>query len=119
MIYLKQTMLLGLQCCSFSVRTICATLVSFPTINVLYLYVSTSRSLCAVSSMAVFRSPLILRFPGTLLRYCLNDFGMVSVAPVFTSFLLLLVLRGREIYCSDLCVLLVKIDLETLSGVGK
>ena len=48
---------------------------------------STSRILCAVPSMAVFLSPLISCFPGMLLRYCLNDFEMVSVAPIVTGVL--------------------------------
>ena len=35
--------------------------------------------------MAVFCSPLILCYPGMLLRYCLNDFEMVPVAPITTG----------------------------------
>jgi len=40
---------------------------------VLYLYVDPFQSMCAVSSMGVFISFLMLCFPGMLLRYFLND----------------------------------------------
>jgi len=46
-------------------------------LNVLYFYISTFRSMCAVPNMAVFRSSFISCFPGMLLRliiiilYCL------------------------------------------------
>jgi hypothetical protein len=45
-----------------------------PVLNLLHFYISTFRSVCAVPSMAVFCSSLISCFPGTLLRYFLNDF---------------------------------------------
>jgi hypothetical protein len=38
--------------------------------------------MCALSSMAVLYSFWILCFAGMLLRYFLNDFEMVSVAPI-------------------------------------
>jgi hypothetical protein len=47
---------------------------------VLYLYISTSRSKCAVPNMAVFCSSLFPCFPGLLLGYCLRDFETVPVA---------------------------------------
>ena len=56
-----------------------------PMMNVLYFYISTSRSLCAAPSMAVCCSSFISCFPGTLLRYCLSDSVMVPVAPVITG----------------------------------
>ena len=40
-----------------------------PKLNVLYLNISTFRSMCAVPIIAVFCSSLILRFPGMLLLY--------------------------------------------------
>jgi len=43
-------------------------------LNLLYFYVSTLRSMCAVPNMAVFWSSLTLCFPGMLLTYFLNDF---------------------------------------------
>jgi len=53
--------------------------------NVLYFYISSLRSMCAVHSMAVFCSSLIQCFPGMVLRYCLNDSEMVPVTPVITG----------------------------------
>jgi hypothetical protein len=47
----------------------------YPVINLLYFYISTFRSLCAVLTMAAF-------LPSTFLRYFLNDIEMVPVAPV-------------------------------------
>jgi hypothetical protein len=49
---------------------------------VLYFYISTFRSTCAVPNAAVFCSSLISCFSGTLLRYCLSDFKMVHIAPI-------------------------------------
>ena len=60
--------------------------VLFHTFNVLYFYISTFRSVCAVPNMAVFLSSMISWFPGVLLRYFLNDFEMVSVPPVVFTF---------------------------------
>jgi len=56
-----------------------------PMFNVLYFYISTSCSMCAVTNMAVFCSSLILCFAGVLLRYCLNYFEMASVASLITG----------------------------------
>jgi hypothetical protein len=39
----------------------------------------------AVPSTAVFNSSLISCFPGMLLKYFLNDFQMVPVAPIITG----------------------------------
>ena len=41
--------------------------------------------MCAVPNMAVFCSSLISCFPGTLLRYFLNDFETVPVAHIITG----------------------------------
>ena len=54
----------------------------FATLNLVYFYTSTFHSMCAVPSMAVFCSSLISWFLVTLLRYVLNDFEMVPVAPI-------------------------------------
>ena len=53
--------------------------------NVLYSYMRTYRSTCAVHNMAVFCISLKSCFPGTLLRYFMNDIEMVPVARVMTS----------------------------------
>jgi len=70
-----------------------------PVLNLLYFYISTFRSMCAVPNMAVFWSSLTSCFPGVLLKYFLNAFEIVPVAPlitgitfVFTFHLLLLLL---------------------------
>ena len=47
-----------------------------PVLNLLYVYISTFRSMCAVPNMAVFCSSLTSRFPGLLLTYFLNEFEM-------------------------------------------
>jgi len=53
------------QGCSCSVFTVCATCNVISHVKyVLYLYISTPRSLCAVHNMAVFCSSLISCFPG-------------------------------------------------------
>ena len=54
-------------------------------LNLLYFYISTFRSICAVANMAVFRSSLTSCFPGKLLTYFLNDFQIVPVAPIITG----------------------------------
>ena len=62
-------------------------------LNLLYFYISTFRSMCAVPNMAVFCSSLTSCFPGMLLTYFLSDFEIVPVAlllPVSPLLLLLL-----------------------------
>ena len=53
--------------------------------NLLYFYISTFRSMCAVPNMAVFCSSLTPWFPGMLLTCFLNDFEIVPVAPIITG----------------------------------
>jgi len=52
---------------------------------VLYFYISTLRSMCAVPNMTVVCSSLISSFPGMLLRYGRSDIEMVPVVPIITS----------------------------------
>ena len=54
-------------------------------LNLLYFYINTVRSMCAVPNMAVFCSSLTSCFPGMLLTYFLNDFEIVPFAPVITG----------------------------------
>ena len=54
-------------------------------LNLLYFYISTFRSMCAVPNMAVFCSSLTSWFPGMLLTYFLNDFEIVPVAPIIAG----------------------------------
>ena len=53
--------------------------------HVLYFYINTPDSKCAVPSMAVFRSSLTSCFPGMLIRYCLSDSEMLAVVFVNTT----------------------------------
>jgi ABC-type transport system involved in multi-copper enzyme maturation permease subunit len=52
-----------------------------PALALIYFYISTFHSMCAVPNMAVFCSSLTSLFPGMVLTYFLNDFVMVPVAP--------------------------------------
>ena len=54
-------------------------------LNPLYFYISTFRSVCAVSNMAVYCSSLTSCFLCMLLTYFLNDFEIVPVAPIVTG----------------------------------
>jgi hypothetical protein len=56
-----------------------------PALTLLFFYVSTFRSMCAVPSMAVFCSSLTSWFPGMFIMYFLNDLEMVPVAPIITG----------------------------------
>ena len=58
---------------------------SIPMLNVLYFYISTSHSMCAVPDMAVFCNSLFLCSTGMMLRYCLSDFEMVPAVPFITG----------------------------------
>jgi len=64
----------------------------------LYFYVSTFRSMCAVPNMAVFCSSFTSWFPDMLLMYCLNDFEMVPVAPIITGITLVFTFHMHCIY---------------------
>ena len=52
-------------------------------LNLLYFYISTFRSMCAVPNMAVFCSSLTSCFPSMLFTYYLNDFEIVPVAHIY------------------------------------
>ena len=83
-IFLRQTMSLGNTVCQlfclYYVFMVSISLV--PALALLYFYVSTFRSTCAVPNVAVFCSSFTSWFPGMLLTYYLNDFEMVPVAPI-------------------------------------
>ena len=66
-----------------------------PVLNLLYFYISTFRSMCAVPNMAVFCSSLTSWFPGMLLTYFLNDFEIVPVAPIITGITFVLTFHMR------------------------
>ena len=84
-IFPRQTMSLGdtllqLFCLLFMVP-----LSLVPALALLFFYLSTFRSMCAVHSMAVFCSSLTSWFPGMSLTYFLNYLEMVPVAPIITG----------------------------------
>jgi len=54
-------------------------------LNLLYFYISTFLSMCAVPNMAVFWSSWTSCFPGMLLTYFLNYFEIVPIAPIITD----------------------------------
>jgi hypothetical protein len=56
-----------------------------PVLNLLYFYIRTFRSMCAVPNMAVFCSSLTSCFPGMLLTFFLNDYEIVPVVPIITG----------------------------------
>ena len=56
-----------------------------PVLTVLYFYISTFRSMCAVPSMALSCSSLTSWFPGMLLTYFLNDLEMIPLALIITA----------------------------------
>ena len=66
-------------------------------LNLLYFYISTFRSVCAVPNMAVFCSSLTSCFPGMLLTYFLNDFEIVPVAPILLLLLFSLLLECNQL----------------------
>jgi len=67
-------------------------------LNLLYFYISTFRSICAVHSMAVFCSSLTSCFPGMLLAYFLNDFEIFPVTPIITGITFVFTFHMRRIY---------------------
>ena len=71
---------------------------------VLYFYISTFCSMCAVPNMAVFCSSLISCFPGMLLRYCLGDFEMVLVTPVVTGITSAVIFPHVLNFCNEVFV---------------
>jgi len=66
-----------------------------PALALLFLYVSTFRSMCAVPNMAVFCSSLTSWFPGMSFTCFLNDLEMVPVAPIITDITLVFTFHMR------------------------
>jgi hypothetical protein len=66
-----------------------------PALTLLYLYVTTFRSMCAVPNMAVFCGSLTSWFPRILLTYFLNNFEMVPLAPIITGITLVFTFHTR------------------------
>ena len=66
-----------------------------PALALLYFYVSTFRSMCAVPNMSVFCSSFTSWFPVMLLMYFLNDFEMVPVSLIITGITLVFTFHMR------------------------
>jgi len=67
-------------------------------LSLLYFYISTFRSMCAVPNMAVLWSSLTSCFPGMLLTYFLNGFEIVPIAPIITGITFVFTFHMRCIY---------------------
>ena len=82
----------------------------------LFFYVSTLRSMCALPNMAVFCSCLTSSFPGMSFTYILNDLEIVPVAQIITGITLVFTFHVRcisiarsfyfKIFCASLLLLL-------------
>jgi hypothetical protein len=66
--------------------------------NILYFYISAVRGLDAAPNVAVFCSSLTSCFCCTLLRYFVNYFVMIPVAPIITGITFVFTLHMRCIY---------------------
>ena len=72
-----------------------------PALVLLFFYVSTFRSMCAVPNMAVFCSSSTSWFPGMSLTYFLNDLEMVPVAPIITGITLVFNIPHTLYFCCE------------------
>ena len=66
-----------------------------PVLALLYFYISTFRSMCAVPSVAVFCSSLTSWCPGILFTCFLNNFEIVPVTPITTGIALVFTFHMR------------------------
>ena len=67
-------------------------------LNLLYFYISTFRSVCAVPNTADFCSSLTSCFPGMLLTYFINDFETIPVAPLIVDITFVFIFHMRYCY---------------------
>jgi hypothetical protein len=51
-------------------------------LNIMYFYIGTFQTMCAVPNMAVFCISLISCFPGILLKYILDESEIIPAAPL-------------------------------------
>ena len=73
-------------------------------LNLLYFYISTFLSMCAVPNMVIFWSSLTPWFPGMLLTYFLNGFEIVPVAPIITGITFVFTFHMRRISIVRSCL---------------
>ena len=76
-------------------------------LNLLYFYVSTFRSMCAVPNMTVFCSSLTSWFPGMLFTYFLNVSEIVPVAPIITDITFVFTFHMRCISITIIIVIII------------
>jgi hypothetical protein len=88
-----------------------------PVLNLLHFYISTFRSMCAVPNMTVFCSSLTSWIPGTLLRYFLNDFEMVPVAPIISGITFVFTFHKRCLFLILLLLLILLLVFYLLRGI--
>ena len=88
-------------------------------LNLLYFYISTFRSMCAVPNMAVFCSSLTSWFPGMLLTYFLNDFEIVPVAPIITGITFVFTFHMCCISIVRFIIIIIIINVETKSFLNQ
>ena len=82
-------------------------------LNLLYFYISTFRSMCAVANMAVFRSSLTSCFPGMLLTHFPNDFQIIII--ILLLLLLLLLSMFSRTNCEVLSSIQISFSLVMIS----
>ena len=88
-------------------------------LNLLYFYINTFRSMCAVPNMAVFCSSLTSCFLGMLLTYFLNDFEIVPVAPIITGITFVFTFHMCCISIVRFIIIIIIIIIITVSTVIK
>jgi hypothetical protein len=68
-------------------------------LNLLYFYITTFRSMCAVPNVAVFWSSLTSCIPCVFFTYFLNDYEIAPVSPIITgiTFVFTFHMRGISI----------------------
>ena len=62
-------------------------------LNLLYFYVSTFPTMCAVPNMAVFWSSLTSRFPGMLLTYFLNELIIIMIIITIIVIIIIIIIN--------------------------
>ena len=83
-------------------------------LNLLYFYIGTFRSMCAVPNMAVFCSSLTSWYPGMLFTYFLNDFEIVPGAPIITGITFVFTFHMRRISIIIIIIIIIIILLLSL-----
>ena len=87
-------------------------------LNLLYFYIITFRSVCAVPNIAVFCSSLTSCFPAMLLMYFLNDFEIVPVASIITGIIFVFIFHVRSLLLLLLLLLLFYISRAPMRNIG-